>query len=608
MLVQRVPDGLGQMPPGPELAALLASFDVARIANEDLPVVLRARSRQRSHDEAELLRVIAEMGQRDPFAEDGTISRLPGGYEYAADELRVALFWTRRAAEATQCYADRLVFELPLVHAALAAGQIDPAKARVFERHLYNLTAEHIERICAELLPIAHERTTGQLAAMLARRIISIDPARAKDQYERAVAERGVVAYLNPDGTAILAAQGLAPDEAAAANDRIHRLAKQAKRAGHPGRLDQIKADVMIGLLDGRFHGHTVQQIIATLLATHTRPTTPAAPTTPPGAQPSDTSKPGQQQPGEHQAGPLQTSPVQAGTPQGGEQGPGEQGPGEQGAGEQGPGGLGVGEQGAVGLGAGETQPSETQPGDAEFGSGRGIGIEVSVELATLLGRNDHPATLPGLGPVVADVARRVVARQRGAEWRYTLVDDTGHFVFGGITRRRPHHSHNDTHGGIVELLIPLTLLDQLTATPAQCGDWRAVIEDIAEQYRNRDQHLRNIDAQPNRRFPTTALRRHIQQRDRTCKGPGCRRPATHTDFDHTHDHQYGGPTTSTNGGACCTHDHLLKTKGGWKLHQTEPGQFVWYTPLGQTHQTRGEPILHPTPQTNGTDPDPPPF
>lgn len=94
-----------------------------------------------------------------------------------------------------------------------------------------------------------------------------MDPCRARDQYERAVADRAVVAYLNPDGTATVTGQGLAPDEAAAATERIHRLAQRAKRAGHPGTLDHITADIMVGLLDGRFHDKTSQQIVADLLA-----------------------------------------------------------------------------------------------------------------------------------------------------------------------------------------------------------------------------------------------------------------------------------------------------------------------------------------------------
>lgn len=234
------------------------------------------------------------------------------------------------------------------------------------------------------------------------------------------------------------------------------------------------------------------------------------------------------------------------------------------------------------------------------------MGVQVSVELVTLLGRNDHSAILPGLGPILADVARRVVARQRRGEWRYCLVDDTGHFVFGGITRRRPASSRDSTDGGLVELLIPLTLFDHLVAHPDKADEWRGVIDDIAGQYRNRDQYLKRMDADPDRRFPTAALRRHIQPRDRTCTGPGCRRPATHTDFDHTDDHQYGGPTTMGNGGACCSHDHLLKTKGGWELEQPEPGEFLWRSPLGQTYRTRGEPLIHP-PITE-QDADEPPF
>ncbi|HTF49673.1 MAG TPA: DUF222 domain-containing protein, partial [Pseudonocardia sp.] len=251
MLVEQVPDGLEEIPPGPELAAILASLDISRVAGGDLPIVLRAQARQRSHNEAQFLRVIAEMG-RDPFAELDMVATLDEPARYAADELRVALAWTRRSAEATQCYADDLVFHLPLVHAALSAGRIDPAKARVFWHHLHPLAARHVESICAALLDLAGRLTTGQLAARLAKAVIAIDPDRAREQYERAVTERSVIAYLNPDGTVTLTATGLPADEAAAACERIHHLATQIKRAGHPATLDQIKADVTLGLLNRR--------------------------------------------------------------------------------------------------------------------------------------------------------------------------------------------------------------------------------------------------------------------------------------------------------------------------------------------------------------------
>ncbi len=52
---------------------------------------------------------------------------------------------------------------------------------------------------------------------------------------------------------------------------RRARLAEAAKRAGHPGRLTQIAADLFVGMLDGRFYGLTEAQILAHLLA-HPRP------------------------------------------------------------------------------------------------------------------------------------------------------------------------------------------------------------------------------------------------------------------------------------------------------------------------------------------------
>ena len=83
--------------------------------------------------------------------------------------------------------------------------------------------------------------------------------------------------------------------------------------------------------------------------------------------------------------------------------------------------------------------------------------------------------------------------------------------------------------------------------------------------------------------------------------------PTTTSQFDHTHDYHLGGLTTEANGGAVCGHDHDLKTKGGWTLRQPEPGVFIWHSPLGQIHHSRGDPIIMP-PLEPEDDPDPPPF
>ena len=59
---QLIPEGLGEMVPGPELSVLLAGIDIHALAGADVVEVLRARARQLSHDQARLLVVMVEVG------------------------------------------------------------------------------------------------------------------------------------------------------------------------------------------------------------------------------------------------------------------------------------------------------------------------------------------------------------------------------------------------------------------------------------------------------------------------------------------------------------------------------------------------------------------
>jgi hypothetical protein len=73
-------------------------------------------------------------------------------------------------------------------------------------------------------------------------------------------------ALLDCDGTVTMTAYSLPAEGATAACARVDRLAEETKRAGHRSRVGQIAADVFLGLLDGRFHGLTEDQIVAALL------------------------------------------------------------------------------------------------------------------------------------------------------------------------------------------------------------------------------------------------------------------------------------------------------------------------------------------------------
>jgi hypothetical protein len=153
---------------------------------------------------------------------------------------------------------------------------------------------------------------------------------------------------------------------------------------------------------------------------------------------------------------------------------------------------------------------------------GRGL-VDIRVDLTTLAGLNDHAAEIPGLGPVIADVARQVADRQQRAEWRAVVTDEDGHIVDIVTTRRRP----------------------------------------------------------------TTHLARHIEALHSTCSFPGCRVSARDCDLDHYLPWHQGGPTSLTNNGPKCRHDHILKDHGWTHVHRE--GKDIWTSPLGHTYITQGQ-------------------
>jgi len=155
----------------------------------------------------------------------------------------------------------------------------------------------------------------------------------------------------------------------------------------------------------------------------------------------------------------------------------------------------------------------------------RGV-IDIQIPLTTLLGLADFPGDLAGFGPVIADIARQVVAEQPDATWRFSVYDQLGELISHGITRRRP------------------------------------TAQDAA----------------------------FIKARDRTCRAPGCRMAARHCDVDHTDDWVSSKDSRRCNLACLCRKHHLFKHLTGSDLIQIAPGILGWTTPLGQRHVTRPEP------------------
>ena len=126
-------------------------------------------------------------------------------------------------------------------------------------------------------------------------------------------------------------------------------------------------------------------------------------------------------------------------------------------------------------------------------------------------------------------------------------------------------------------------------------------------------QHVHDTEG-PGPYQPPDRLRNAMKARDRTCRFPGCNRPAAACELDHTLRYPQG-PTCSCNLGALCAHHHHLKHLApGWHLTNHGNGHLTWTTPTRHTHHItpdREPPqaTREPEPKSStATDPDPPPF
>jgi len=263
---------LDVMPACPDLAVLAGRAagedDCYQGASDDeLTGVLCAWDRLEAHMAARKLAAVAELARRRPVLQAPS-SGFPAGAghdDFCADELAHMLAESRRKAGDLLTVADSLDARLPGTKAALRDGVITLAKAQIITHATTVLNAK--EAAAAEQLVLgrAGRLTPGGLRAAISQAVMDVAPKKAKKRREQAAKSARVERWGEDSGNGALAGRELPPAGVLAADQRITWWARQLKKAGMDGDMDQLRARAFLDLICGTdsrpsHHGTTAGQ------------------------------------------------------------------------------------------------------------------------------------------------------------------------------------------------------------------------------------------------------------------------------------------------------------------------------------------------------------
>ena len=519
--------------------ATLASFleDIAgeddryRGASDDeLLGVICGWDRGEAYASARKHAAIAEFIRRRPApgaAVAGPAEMPESWHEFSARELGAVLGVSARDAEEMLSLALGLEASLPGTKAAHRDGILNRDKATIICDATVLLDPAEARTAEAMVLDRAGSLTPGGLRAAINRAVMDVNPKKAKQRREHMAKRTRVERWAEGSGNAGLAGRELPPAEVLAADQRVTAWAKQLRKAGLDGDMDQLRARAFLDIL----------------LGTDSRP------------QPNETggtAEPRTPAP----AGPL----------------------------------AGV-----------------IPPGFA----GR---VNLTIPAPTLLDLADRPGEMAGIGPIDPDLARDLAtaaARNPRSTWCLTVTDSQGRAIGHGCARPAPPSTSRRDKPGAPgtgpdpprtgpDLPGPprftFTPTDQ-PGPPGGYGTWRFstgipgqrdLLIEIGPIPTQKCDHRHQAKGHD----PGVMLRHLSQVRHAACTGPGCRRPATHCDFEHNVPYEAGGRTCLCNGNPKCRFDHRIKQDPRWQVEQLENGAVRWTMPSGRQYLT--EPTRYP--------------
>jgi hypothetical protein len=530
--------------------------------------VLCAWDRVGAHAAARKYAAIAELMRRR--ATPGWPPDQPGRLPAACDdslptELSVAMAWSRAAAEDAIGMAYALG-TLPGTTAALRDGVIDEYKAGIIIAATAALDPAEAQAAEAMVLDRAGRLTPGALRAAITRAVMQIAPGKAAKRRERAARDARVERWAEASGNAALTGRELPPAEVLAADQRVTWWAKQLRKAGLDGSMDQLRAKAYLDLLLG---------LDSRPAASHYATADNPAGSAPDGSAPDGSDPDGSDPDGSDPDGSASDG-----------SGPGGPGPARPG------------------------QSASPRPGGPLAGvipPGFAGKANLTIPLLALLGLAERPGELGSVGPVDPALARDLAAaaaRNPRTTWCITVTDDQGHAIGHGCARPGPRSSQAERQkhsapGGPDPPGFAFTATGQ-PGPPGGYGTWRlatgppgppgAPDQIVALHPIATDTCDHRFEAAGH--DPGIMLRHLTEIRHATCTGPTCRRPSARADFEHNIPYEAGGRTCACNGSPKCRTDHRIKQDPRWKVEQLTPATLRWTTPAGRHYDT--EPTRYP--------------
>jgi hypothetical protein len=172
--------------------------------------------------------------------------------ESASAELAPALGESRRTMDGLLDLAHDLAARLPGTRTLFRDGIISRYKAQIISYATQLLDPAEAQAAEAMVLDRAGRLTPGALRAAITRAVMQVAPDKARKRREKAAETAQVQRWAEYSGNAALVGRELPPADVLAADQRIRALARQLKRAGLDGSMDQLRARAYLDLLLGR--------------------------------------------------------------------------------------------------------------------------------------------------------------------------------------------------------------------------------------------------------------------------------------------------------------------------------------------------------------------